>query len=189
MESDNRNIQDKYKGWMQDLIRQDLESQKFPFGVLVEHLQGDFNFGSIIRNANAFGAQQVFYLGKKKWDRRGAVGTHHYINVTYLDSLSEVEKLLSKYTLVGLENGEDLEPHSMFNFEWPTPTLMAVGEEGRGLSEEMLKLCEYKVEIPQFGSVRSLNAATAAGIAMYDLVNKEHLKQMRGFKEVYDLKE
>ena len=167
--TDNRNVQDKYKEWMEDLVRDDLRKNSFPFAVLMEHLQGDFNIGGVVRSANAFGAMCVYYCGKKKWDRRGAVGTHNYTDVQYIDDIqASAKNLLHHFTFVALEQCEDSQP--MDNFEWPDRPLIVIGEEGSGLTEEMLDLCTYKVEIPQYGSVRSLNAASAASIAMYDFV-------------------
>jgi len=167
--SDNRNVTDKYKEWMDDLIKSDVQQNTFPFAILMEHLQGDFNIGGIVRSANAFGAMGVYYCGKKKWDRRGAVGTHNYTDVQYITSIqSSAKNLLNHFTFVALEQCEDSEP--MDNFEWPDRPLIIVGEEGGGLSQEVLDLCTYKVEIPQHGSVRSLNAASAASIAMYDYI-------------------
>jgi tRNA(Leu) C34 or U34 (ribose-2'-O)-methylase TrmL len=173
---DKRNIQDKYKGWHDDLIREDLEWGAFPFAVLMEHLQGDFNIGTIVRTANAMGAEAMFYTGKKKWDKRGAVGTYNYTMVEYLPEIRDVLQMAkeSEYTMVGLEACPGA--RSMYDFQWPHKSLIVVGEEGDGLSQAMLNACEYKLEIPQYGSVRSLNAATAAGIAMYDYVRKYQKK-------------
>lgn len=163
---DTRNVQDRYKGWTEDLIKDDLKTRMFPYAILMDHLQGDFNLGTIVRNANAFGAQKMFYTGKKKWDRRGATGTHHYTDVEYIKDATD----LNDYVWVGLENTETAIP--LFDFEWPENSLMIIGEEGSGISEDLLIRCNYIVAIPQFGSVRSLNAGTAAGIAMYDFVQK-----------------
>ncbi len=169
--TDKRNVVDKYKEWMKDLIRDDVQKNTFPFAVLMEHLQGDFNIGGVVRSANAFGAMGVYYCGKKQWDRRGAVGTHNYTDVQYVSDIQASSKsLLRHFTFVALEQCEDSIP--MGKFEWPKRPLIIVGEEGSGLTEEMLALCKYKVEIPQHGSVRSLNAASAASIAMYDFVLK-----------------
>ena len=181
--ADKRNIKDRYKGWVDELIREDLEANYFPFAVLMEHLIGDFNIGTIVRTANAMGAERVYYCGKRKWDRRGAVGTHNYTTVEHLIDLDHVAAAANNhnYTMVGLEATEGA--RSLYGFEWPKKPLIIVGEEGRGLSDEMLDKCEYIVEIPQYGSVRSLNAATAAGIAMYDFVHKYQRVTIEGVND------
>lgn len=165
------NTIDKYSGWTTDLINQDLRKSAHPFSVLLEQIHGDFNIGTGIRNANAFNAFEVFYYGpKKKFDRRGAVGTYHYVDLKYLPTLEDVKKLKEKYTFVGI----DCVPGSvaMESFFWPENTLMCFGEEGTGLSKETMELCDVIVHITQYGSVRSLNVGTASGIAMYDFVTK-----------------
>lgn len=169
-DNDTRNIVDSYKGWKIEEIRLDLSRKCFDFATLMEQWQGDFNIGGMIRNANAFGAKEVFYIGKKRWDRRGAVGTQNYTSVNYIESLDDLKSLKEKYVFVGVDNLEG--SISIEKFDWPKNTLMIFGEEGFGLTKEILELCNHLVHITQYGSVRSLNAGVASGIAMYDLTNK-----------------
>ena len=168
-----RNVIDRYKNWPTDSIKRDLQRTANPFAVCMEHWQGDFNISTLIRNANAFNAEKVFYLGKKRFDRRGTVGSHHYVDLVFLDGgVSELVSLKNKYTIVAVDNNVQ-NTHKLGNFNWPElekPPLLIFGEEGVGLTEETLKLADYTVEIPQFGSVRSLNVGTSSGIIMYDLV-------------------
>jgi len=175
-QTDNRNISDKYKydrliKWTTELIKEDLQSKAFPYAVLMENFAGDFNIGTVIRNANAFNAREVFYLGRKHYDRRGTVGTHHYTNIVHLPEIDDLKKLKEKYTFVGVENSV---PTAMplAEFKWPDRTLLIIGEEGVGITSETLALCDHYVYIPQFGSVRSLNAGVASGIVMNDFITK-----------------
>ena len=176
MELDTRNISDKYKfdrltKWTTELIKQDLQTTAFPYAVVMENFAGDFNIGTVVRNANAFNARCVYYLGNKHWDRRGAVGTHNYTDVKRIKTREELIKLKEEYTFVGVENSVgDAVP--LDKFEWPDRTLLFIGEEGIGITPETLELCDRFVYIPQFGSVRSLNAGVASGIVMNDLVTK-----------------
>tara|TARA_R110000796_G_scaffold169173_2_gene286050 strand:- start:171 stop:710 length:540 start_codon:yes stop_codon:yes gene_type:complete len=166
------NVQDKYKSSTVDEIKQDLRASSHEFAVLMEHWKGDFNISTMIRNANAFNARKVYYLGKKRYDRRGTVGTHHYIDVDFLGtSLQELVKLKEEYVFVGLDNNID-KCQPMEHFEWPENSLMIFGEEGSGISPEVLSMCDHIVSITQYGSVRSLNVGTASGIAMYDYITK-----------------
>ncbi len=167
--NDSRNILDRYKGWTNDLIREDVEKNTLPFAVCMEHMHGDFNIGSILRSANGLGAEKMFYIGRRKWDRRGAVGTHNYTDIVHIE-LNELKDLKDNYSLVALENVEGSVP--LVNFEWPKRPLILVGEEGSGVSQTILDMCDSIVEIPMRGSVRSFNAAVAASIAMYDFVQK-----------------
>jgi len=167
------NVTDNYKSWDLEDIKQDLRMKAHPFAVLMEHWKGDFNISTMIRNANAFNAAQVFYIGKKRFDRRGAVGTHHYVDLNYLNDISELLKLKENYVFVGLDNNVD-RCVPMETFEWPPNALMIFGEEGEGISPLLSKHCDYIVSIKQFGSVRSLNVGTSSGIAMYDWVLKSY---------------
>ena len=171
----NRNVLDKYKGMSANEIKDDLQKNAHSFAVMMEQWKGDFNISTMIRNANAFNAKEVFYIGKKRWDRRGAVGTHHYTPVNFLKSYEELILLKQLYTFVGIDNNIP-ETSELTSFDWTAlekPPLMIFGEEKEGLTEKTLKLCDYVVEIPQYGSVRSLNVGTSSGIIMYDYVNKK----------------
>jgi len=172
------NVTDEYKSRSVEEIKKDLRSKAHPFAVLMEHWKGDFNISTMIRNANAFNASQVFYIGRKRFDRRGTVGTHHYVDLNYLNDFEELMKLKEKYVFVGLDNNLDC-CVPMETFEWPDNALMIFGEEGEGISPLLLKECAYCVNIPQYGSVRSLNVGTSSGIAMYDWIQKTYAIQNR----------
>ena len=164
----NYNVEDRFKGKSKNHIKDILRSTSHNFAVMMEHWQGDFNIGTMIRNANAFNAEKVFYYGKKKYDRRGSVGTHHYIDLEYLNEL--LISLKSDYVFVCLDNVPSAVP--MENFVWPENSLMIFGEEGVGLTDEILAMADHIVSIKQYGSVRSMNVGTTSGIAMYDYTNK-----------------
>jgi len=165
------NVADHFKGKDAEEIKSTLRSTAHPFAICMEHLIGDFNFGTVVRNANAFNAREVFYLGDKKWDRRSAVGTYNYTDVTWLATLDDFLRLREKYTIVGVDNipGKSV---PITSFQWPKNTLMVFGEEGTGLTPGMQALCSSIVEIEMYGSVRSLNCGVASGIVMHDFVIK-----------------
>lgn len=175
MAVDTRNVIDRYKSWETDLIRLDLQNNALPYATLMENWVGDYNFSGMVRNSNAFAAREVFYLAsRKKWDIRGAVGTHKYTLVNYLNTYDQVAALKERYRLIAIDNCEASIPrYSITNFDWPDNTLMIFGEEGIGLTKEILALCESMVYIPQLGSVRSLNVACASAICCFDYVSKK----------------
>jgi|TARA_R110000851_G_scaffold329628_1_gene501678 tRNA G18 (ribose-2'-O)-methylase SpoU len=164
------NVEDRFKGKSKKEICETLRSTSHNFAVMMEHWQGDFNIGTMIRNANAFNAKKVFYYGKKKYDRRGTVGTHHYVDLVHINDPGELVSLKSRFTFVCLDNVEGSVP--MGSFDWPENALMIFGEEGLGLTKEILELADYVVSIKQYGSVRSMNVGTTSGIAMYDYTSK-----------------
>ena len=186
-----RNVVDKYKSWPTESIKRDLQRTANPFAVCMEHWQGDFNISTLIRNANAFNAEKVFYLGKRRFDRRGTVGTHHYVDLVFLDGgVSELVTLKNQYTIVAVDNNVS-NTHKLDKFDWQSlekPPLMVFGEEGVGVTEETLKIADYSVEISQYGSVRSLNVGTSSGILMYSFL--QSLKNSKAAdklqKDLYD---
>tara|TARA_R110000824_G_scaffold148920_6_gene318913 strand:- start:2551 stop:3108 length:558 start_codon:yes stop_codon:yes gene_type:complete len=167
-----RNVTDEFKTTPTEEIKQTLKDRAHPFAVLMEQWKGDFNFSTLIRNANAFNANEVYYIGKKRWDRRGTVGTHHYTDINYLgDEIEGIESYMAlkeKYTFVAIENNpvNGCPVHPLNQFKWPKNPLMIFGEEGDGISWPVLALVDEVVSIPQFGSVRSLNVGTTSGIVM-----------------------
>lgn len=172
----HRNVKDEFKPLTQEEIFVELEKTRNPFAAAFEHWTGDFNMATGFRNANAFNALETFYIGPKQWDRRGAVGVHHYMKITNCKTFTEFFDLIKdKYTLVGIDNipGESMDIES---FPWSTvcdkKPLLLFGEEGCGLTKEALDNCEYLLHIKMYGSVRSFNCGTASGIAMYDFVKK-----------------
>lgn len=167
---DKRNVVDRFKGWTVEAIRASLDTKRHDFAVLCANIHGDFNIGTIIRNANAFLAKNVFVLGRKKYDRRGTVGTHNYENFAFYKEIDDLEPLRSLYTFVAIDNVEGA--HDIRTFKWPRNSLMLFGEEGIGLPAGLLASASATVYIPQYGSVRSLNVGTASGIAMYDYTSK-----------------
>lgn len=166
-----RNVIDKFSGWTNELINQKLRETSFSFSTFMEQIIGDYNLSVLVRNSNAFNAKKVFYYGpRKKFDKRGCVGTQFYTDINYLSSIEEMMELKKEYIFIGV----DCVPSSipMETFEWPKNTLMIFGEEGKGISKEVLDMCDNIVHITQYGSVRSLNVGTSSGIAMYDYINK-----------------
>jgi tRNA G18 (ribose-2'-O)-methylase SpoU len=166
----SQNVIDQFKGMSPEEIRPILKSMAFPYAVCFEHWVGDFNMGTGIRNANAFNANEVFYIGDKKWDRRSAVGVYNYTPINWVSTVEEFLTLKEKYVFIGVDNVEGSVPLS--TFVWPENAMMIFGEEGTGLTPEIQKHCQALVAIEMFGSVRSLNCGTASGIVMYDYISK-----------------
>jgi tRNA G18 (ribose-2'-O)-methylase SpoU len=164
------NVADHLKSKTVEEIRQYLKDTSNPFAVCAEHVIGDFNLGTLVRNANAFNAKEVFYIGNKKWDHRSAVGVHNYTEVKWLASLDELIKLQERYVFVGI----DCVPGavSLHSYNIPANPLFIFGEEGVGLTPIVQKMCKDVVYIPQFGSVRSINVGTASGIIMHEFVKR-----------------
>ena len=165
-----RNVADKFKDKSEEEIKETLHSTTNPFAVCMENWEGDFNFGTMVRNANAFNAKEVFYLGDKRWDKRSAVGVYNYTPVQWLPTIEDFKKLSERYVIVGIDNVPG--SVSLYHHRWRENSLLVFGSEANGLTPEIQKLCKEILHIDMYGSVRSFNAGVASGIAMYDLVEK-----------------
>ncbi|MCE2531059.1 MAG: RNA methyltransferase [Acidimicrobiia bacterium] len=164
---DRRNVVDRYRYWRQEAIVADLDRRRHPFHVAVENWQHDFNIGSVVRNANAFGAQAVHIVGRRRWNRRGAMVTDRYQHVVHHPDVAALASWAAgeSLPLVGLDNlpgSLPLERHHL-----PERCVLLFGQEGPGLSSEALDACAELRRISQFGSTRSINAGAASAIAMW----------------------
>jgi tRNA G18 (ribose-2'-O)-methylase SpoU len=168
--SETRNIINHYWYWETEAIKADLDTKRHDFSILCSNLGNDFNIATVIRNSNAFLAKKVYVYGKKKWDKRGAVGTHNYQHIQYLPDDSDLQKLKDEYVFVAIDNVDGAVP--MDDFVWPKNTLMLFGQEQIGLPKKLISEAAHVVYIKQFGSVRSLNVGCASSIAMYDYCSK-----------------
>lgn len=169
---DSRNIRDEFKGKNVSVIKEELLETETPLVIIAENLIGDFNIAQVVRSANAFNAAGVYICGNRKWNKRGAVGTYHYTDVTHWEFIQEAIGQLKDcgYRIVAAEITS--EAVALEKYIWEEKTALIVGEEGRGLSEIALKLVDDVVYIPMLGTVRSLNVAGATQIIMYDYMVK-----------------
>ena len=169
---DSRNVADRYRYWRTAAIVEDLDARRHPFHVAVENWQHDLNIGAVVRNANAFLAEAVHIVGRRRWNRRGAMVTDRYQHVLHHDS---VEAFVAWAAGEGLPVlGVDNLPGSVAIDAYPLPRRCALlfGQEGPGLSDEARAACEAVLAIRQFGSTRSINAAAASAVAMHEWVRR-----------------
>lgn len=167
---DTRNVIDRYRYWQMDAIIADLDTRRHPFHVAIENWQHDMNIGSIVRSANAFAADTVHIVGRKRWNKRGAMVTDRYQHVLHHETVEQLVGWAAEHKLpiIAIDNVPGCVP--METFAWPERCIMLFGQEGPGLSEEALAAADAVVEITQYGSTRSINASAAAAVAMYSWV-------------------
>ena len=164
---DRRNVEDRYRYWREDAIVADLAAHAHPFHVAVENWRSDHNIGAVVRNANAFGAAGVHVVGRKRWNRRGAMATDRYLPVRHHGSVADLVDwaTVERLEVVGIDNVVESVP--LESTALPARSLLLFGQEGPGLSAEAIASCSKVVAITQFGSTRSVNAGVASGIAMH----------------------
>lgn len=173
---DRRNVVDRYRYWKVEEIVKDLDQSRAALHIAIENWQHDLNIGSIVRTANAFNVGGVHIVGKRDWNRRGAMVTDKYLTVIHHPTIADLKTWCEEndMTLVGIDNIEGAKP--LESAQLPLKTLMLFGQEGAGMSEEGQQACTVLYEIGQYGSTRSMNAAAAGAIAMYHW-GLQHLKR------------
>ncbi len=167
---DRRNVVDRYRYWSLDAIRADLDTRRHPFHVAIENWQHDFNIGTVVRAANAFCAAEVHIVGKKRWNRRGAMVTDRYQHVRHHPTVEDFAAWAGEASLplVGIDNLPGSTP--LEHDPLPERCVLVFGQEGPGLSDGMRPVLDQCRSIAQYGSTRSINAGVAAGIAMHQWI-------------------
>jgi tRNA G18 (ribose-2'-O)-methylase SpoU len=164
---DRRNVADRYRYWRLEAIVADLDTRRHPLRIAIQNWEHDFNIGSMVRTANAFNVAGVHILGRRRWNRRGAMVTDRYLHVEHHPDAADLASWLTghRYVAVGVDNLPGAEPIEQADL--PERVCLVFGSEGPGLTPELVTVCERLVGITQYGSTRSLNAGAAAAIAMY----------------------
>lgn len=174
-EGDRRNVVDNYRYWSMEAIVADLDTRRHSFHVAIENWQHDFNIGTVVRAANAFLAAEVHIIGKKRWNRRGAMVTDRYQHVRHHKSTGEFAEWADQEGLpaIGIDNLPGSSP--LETARLPKACVLVFGQEGPGLSPEIRPVLDQTLSIAQFGSTRSINAGVAAGIAMHTWIRQHAL--------------
>lgn len=169
---DSRNVVDHYRYWRHDAIVADLDSRRHPFHVAIENWQHDLNIGSVVRTANAFLAAEVHVVGRRRWNRRGAMVTDRYGHVRHHPDVAALAGWAegAGLPLLGVDNQPGSEP--LETVELPRACVLVFGQEGPGLSAAARDACGRTLSIAQYGSTRSINAGAAAAIAMHAWVRR-----------------
>jgi tRNA G18 (ribose-2'-O)-methylase SpoU len=164
---DRRNVVDRYRYWTVEAIVADLDRRRHPFSVAIENFGHDLNIGTVVRTANAFLAAEVHIVGRRRWNRRGAMVTDRYQHLRHHDDVADLAAFAAAegLTIVAVDNGPGSLP--IETAELPERSLLLFGQEGPGLTAEARAAAVLTVSIAQFGSTRSINAGVAAGIAMH----------------------
>lgn len=164
---DRRNVLDKYRYWSVAAIVADLDTKRNSLQIAIENWQHDLNIGSVVRTANAFNVEKVHIVGKRDWNRRGAMVTDKYLHVLHHATVQDFKNWCNESSLpiIGIDNlpiSAELEKAKL-----PKKCALFFGQEGAGMSDEAISICNSVLAIRQYGSTRSMNASAAGAIAMY----------------------
>ncbi|MGN6406383.1 TrmH family RNA methyltransferase [Sinomonas sp.] len=169
---DRRNVLDRYRYWKHDAIVAELDTRRHEFHVAIENWQHDLNIGTVVRTANAFLAKEVHIIGRRRWNRRGAMVTDRYQHIRHHPTVEDFVEWARSEELAIL--GVDIFPDSvpLETYDLPRRCVLVFGQEGPGLTPEVHNAAEATLSIEQFGSTRSINAASAAAIAMHAWIRR-----------------
>jgi tRNA G18 (ribose-2'-O)-methylase SpoU len=170
---DTRNVGDEYRYWTIEAIKANLAKHHRTLQIAVENWQNDFNIGTIVRTANALNLKAVHIIGKKHWNRRGAMVTDRYMDIVHHDTVADFVASVKGYHIIAVDN--DADAVMLSQAKLPKKTVLVFGGEGPGVSAEMVAASEQMVKIEQLGSTRSINVGVAAGIVMYEWVRQHFL--------------
>lgn len=165
---DKRNVLDEFKNRPHAEIISELNERGVSLEIAIENTLRDFNMGSIVRSANAFGVRTIHVIGRRQWNKRGAMMTDTYLRMEYYSSVEAFRDQMraSDRYIYALEN--NVRSTSLFQTNFKTSAVIVFGQEGPGISKDLLSIADETVSIDQLGSTRSLNVGVAAGIAMYE---------------------
>lgn len=175
VQNDTRNVIDKYKGLSVAEIKDDLDRSRHDFHVAIENFLHDFNIGTIARNANAFNAAGIHIIGRRHWNRRGAMKTEAYMNIFHHKTVMEFINWAKQNNLKLIAIDNQKGSKKLNEIELEKGSILVFGNESDGLSKEMVEACKEMVAIEQFGSTRSVNVGVASGILMYEFVRQNYL--------------
>ncbi|MFC8045196.1 TrmH family RNA methyltransferase [Nocardia sp. NPDC057353] len=169
---DRRNVVDAYRYWRREAIVADIDARRHPFHVAIENFGHDANIGTVVRTANAFAAAAVHIVGRRRWNRRGAMVTDRYQHLEHHESTAELAAYAERtgLRLVAVDNVPGAVP--LETAALPRDCLLLFGQEGPGVTDSAKAAAALTVSIAQFGSTRSINAGVAAGIAMHTWIRQ-----------------
>jgi len=171
-DGDTRNVVDAYRYWTREAIIGDIDRRRHPLHVAIENFGNDANIGAVVRTANAFAVDTVHIVGRRRWNRRGAMVTDRYQRLVHHDDTAGLLDFAARAGLAVVAVDNIPGSVRLEETELPRRALMVFGQEGPGISAEARAGAEMTVSIAQFGSPRRTNAAGAAGIAMHSWVRR-----------------
>ena len=171
---DTRNLVDEYKGLSNEQVFDALDKKRTGLEIAIENVEHDFNIGSIVRTANSFNVSKVHIIGRKKYNRRGAMCTDKYLEIIHHPTVADFLKTQENRELVAIENNTP-RAKELHTKQFALNTTLIFGSENSGITEELLEKAADVRYIESFGSTRSVNVGAAAAIAMYEYIRQQVL--------------
>ena len=137
------------------------------FAVAAFNFSYGVNLGTLIRSAEAAGAEAVWIVGRDFYYRPSTKGADWWLPIEVIESPQAcLERARAEgYQIVALQQGPRAMP--IWAADWPQRPLIVAGNEGDGLPDEFIQAAALQVELPVYGQIDSLNVAVATSVAMY----------------------
>ena len=185
----NLNVHDHLKGCSVEEMRVMCDADRLPFGVCVLNITGELNVGTIVRSALLTGARKVGIIGRRKYDKRGTVGSYNYVDVERVDGLNDDGLTINPNVFWNWMKENHFHPVfveqggiTLNEVDWEkidgdcdhyyaSHPCLVFGNENRGVQDDILHWSDDSVivSLNQRGVIRSFNVASAAAIVMYSL--------------------
>ena len=135
-DGDARNVVDAYRYWTREAIVADIDKRRHRLHIAIENFGNDANIGAVVRTANAFAVDTVHIVGRRRWNRRGAMVTDRYQRLRHHDTTAELLAFAADagLTVVAVDNlpgAQRLEDTAL-----PATCLLVFGQEGPGITDE-----------------------------------------------------
>ena len=154
-------------------------AQKLPFIIVLDNVRSANNVGSIFRTSDAFLVEEIYLCGitatpPNREISKTALGATESVEWKYFNNTSDVVAFLknNNYQIVALEQTDKSISLSEFKINKDNKYALIFGNEVKGVDQEIIDLCDFSVEIPQFGTKHSFNICVSAGITLWDLACK-----------------
>ncbi|MGV0624426.1 TrmH family RNA methyltransferase [Mycolicibacter minnesotensis] len=171
-EGDRRNVVDAYRYWTREAIVADIDRRRHGLHIAIENFGQDANIGSVVRTANAFAVHTVHIVGRRRWNRRGAMVTDRYQRLLHHETAAELVEFAAQQGLAVVAVDNVAGAVRLEQTALPADCLLVFGSEGLGISDEARAGADLTVSIAQFGSTRSINVGVAAGIVMHAWISR-----------------
>ena len=178
----NLNVKDEYKHLTLEELKDISNMDRLNFSILFLNVEKNLNISNLIRSAHLLGAKKVIIVGSTRYDRRGTVGMHNYIDVERIECSSEKDSMINLLTTIKKENNYqmlfleqndtsiDISSDEFKKLVIHENNCIVIGNESVGIDKDILdSVADNIIEIDQFGVGRSLNAAVAGSIVMFKI--------------------
>lgn len=156
-----------------------LNSQKLPLTVVLDNIRSLHNVGSVFRTSDAFRVERIMLCGitavpPSSEIHKTALGAEDVVSWEYFsDTMQAVDELQKQgYGIFAIEQVEGSVPLQSFSVEQYEHYAVILGNEVKGVQQQVVDACDGSIEIPQFGTKHSLNVSVTAGMVIWEFARK-----------------